>query len=186
MCLRNSKHFILNYRFISDFNIYCNIRTTRVPSQPENSGASSDESPRVPSLVHITFLFLGANKTLHRHEEWTTGRSNSYPEVHCSCIILLLNSTFLLKRWHFLLNSDIWKYKTNILHFFWNIWFRKQVTDRDISGFIGFWRNIIQIAICSQVLTPFFLYIGKWMKKQRYELFKTTAQKLFRSLVFYV
>jgi len=30
------------------------------------------------------------------------------------------------------------------------------VTDTDISVFIGFCRNIIQIVIYSQVLTPFF------------------------------
>lgn len=82
-----------------------------------------------PAWLILAFCSLKLTKLLAGREKWTTGRSNSYPEVHCSFIMILLSFMFLLKRWHFLLNSDISKYKANILPFFWNIWFSKQVTN---------------------------------------------------------
>lgn len=60
------------------------------------------------------------------------------------------------------------------------------MTDPYILDFIGFCRNIMQIDICSQVLTPFLLYLGRWIKKKKYELFRITPQKFFWSLGFFV
>lgn len=109
----------------------------------------------------FAFLFLGATKALHRCEGQTTGTSQSYPGVHCDFITTPWSSMFLMRSWHFLLNSDIWKYRTNIPHFFGTA----DLADTDISGFIGFCRTVTQI-ICCQVLTLFFPLHGQVDKKK--------------------
>lgn len=117
----------------------------------------------LPGSDHI-FFYLGLIKVIRR--EQVTKGSQPYPEAHYTFIKLVQTRYSVLEKWHFLLNTDIWKYELLVVK---NVC--KQSLPPSLHLFLRkYYRELFLFQECT--LCPRIFWGERW--KVGHELIKTS------------